>query len=201
MALTCEWHILDMFGFGNGQPDLSGEPGHVLYASYLSMARAGIVALEYWDPKTGKWGQAHMQARFSILRTFLEAGQDFIQLKTTTSPDSDELTDLEVHLDRNKILTVGRPAVEKYLQKLQVYKATADFDEGKKMFDDICRVDDWFAKQVRPFVLEKKTPRKIFVQPNTVMVGGDGADDGKVELREYEPSLEGMVQSFVERDV
>jgi len=40
----------------------------VLYASYLSMARAGLVSLEMWNPKSQKWGQAHSQARFSILQ-------------------------------------------------------------------------------------------------------------------------------------
>lgn len=28
------------------------------------MARAGVRALEYWDPSTKKHGQAHMQARY-----------------------------------------------------------------------------------------------------------------------------------------
>jgi dipeptidyl-peptidase-3 len=57
MALACEWPILELFGFGNGKPDIDGEAGHVLFAAYLQMARAGIAALEFWDPKSRKWGQ------------------------------------------------------------------------------------------------------------------------------------------------
>ena len=74
MALSCEFEILKLFGFGDGKEDMSNEAGNVLYAAYLSMARAGVAALEYWDPKSKKWGQAHMQARYSILRTFMDAG-------------------------------------------------------------------------------------------------------------------------------
>lgn len=47
---------------------MDGEAGDVLYVSYLSMARAGLAAIEFWDPKSQKWGQAHCQARFAILK-------------------------------------------------------------------------------------------------------------------------------------
>ncbi|KMP08470.1 dipeptidyl-peptidase 3 [Coccidioides immitis RMSCC 2394] len=191
MALGCDFGILELFGFGNGDEDLEGEAGNVLYASYLTMARAGITALEFWDPKSQKWGQAHMQARYSILRTFLDAGGDFVQLKHS----QDDLSDLEIHLDRSKILTYGRPAVEKYLQKLHVYKATADVEEGKRLYDGITHVDEWWSQKVRPVVLQKKIPRKVFVQANTVLEGD------RVILKEYEPTLEGMIQSYAERDV
>ena len=57
MALSCDFDILKIFGFGDGVENLDNKAGEVLYASYLSMARAGIVALEFWDPKSRKWGQ------------------------------------------------------------------------------------------------------------------------------------------------
>ena len=191
MALSCEFEILKLFGFGDGSEDLNSKAGDVLYVGYLQMARAGVAALEYWDPKSRKWGQAHMQARFSILRTFLDAGSDFCRLAHT----KDDLSDLEIHLDRSKILSHGRPAVEAYLQKLHVYKSTADFEAGKKLYDDITGVDAWWAEKVRPVVLSKKQPRKVFVQANTVLQGDN------VKLVEYEASCEGMVQSYVDRDV
>ena len=193
MALSCDFEILKIFGFGEGKVDINGEAGDVLYAAYLSMARAGVVALEFWDPKSKKWGQPHMQARFSILKTFMNAGKDFVELKST----KDDLSDLEIHLNRDKILSTGRKSIEAYLQKLHIYKATADVENGVKMYNDITSVDKWWAEKVRPIVLAKKIPRKVFVQANTVL------DDktGEVTLKEYEPTPEGMIQSFVERDV
>jgi len=191
MALGCDFGILKLFGFGDGTEDLSGEAGHVLFISYLQMARAGVVALEFWDPQSRKWGQAHMQARYSILRTFLDAGDDFVRLVHSL----DDLSDLEIHLDRSKILTHGRPAVEKYLQQLHVYKSTADFEAGKALYDHSTHVDDWWGTKARSAVLQKKIPRKVFVQANTVLEGD------KVVLKEYEPTLEGMIQSYAERGV
>lgn len=57
MALSCDFEILKIFGFGDGTSDMDGEAGDVLYAAYLSMARAGIASLEMFDVKSMKWGQ------------------------------------------------------------------------------------------------------------------------------------------------
>ena len=35
----------------------------IVYVTFLLMARAGIRALEFYDPATKQHGQAHMQAR------------------------------------------------------------------------------------------------------------------------------------------
>jgi dipeptidyl-peptidase III len=191
MALSCEFQILKLFGFGDGKPDLNNKAGDVLFVAYLQMARAGIAALEYWDPKSKKWGQAHMQARYSILKTFLSAGGGFCELRSHKS----DLRDLEIFVDRSKILSHGRPAVEGYLQKLHIYKSTADFEEGKQLYDEITSVSKFHGEKVRPVVLLKKTPRKVFVQANTVLKGDE------VKLVEYEPTPEGMIQSYVEREV
>lgn len=189
MALSCEFPILALFGFGDGKVDMNSEAGDVLYTAYLQMARAGVAALEFWDPKSRKWGQAHMQARFSILRTFLNAGVEFCQLEY----EKDDLSDLTIRLERDRILDLGRPAVDDYLQKLHIYKATADYDRAKRLYDEITDVESFYADLVRPAVLKKKTPRKVFVQANTV------EKDGKVELKEYEATNAGMIQSCVDR--
>jgi dipeptidyl-peptidase-3 len=192
MVLSCEFEILKLFGFGTGEEDMSNKAGDVLYVAYLQMARAGVAALEYWDPKSSKWGQIHMQARFAILKTFMEAGDKFVEVKA----NKEDLSDLQIYLDRSKILSHGRPAVEKLLQKLHVYKSTADVEAGTKLYDEITHVDEWWGGKARPVVLDKKTPRKVFVQANTVL-----QDDGKILLKEYEPTLEGMVRSYAERNV
>lgn len=74
MSLCPDYKILSIFGFGDGTEDINGVAGDVLYVCYLQMARAGVAALEFWDPNSRRWGQAHMQARFAILQVFLEAG-------------------------------------------------------------------------------------------------------------------------------
>jgi dipeptidyl-peptidase-3 len=63
------------------------------------------------------------------------------------------------------------------------------------MYDEITSVDSWWGSQVREVVLKNKVPRKVFVQANTIL------DGDKVTLKEYEPTLEGLIQSFVDRKV
>jgi len=192
MALSCDFSILKIFGHGDGSTDMNNKAGDILYTSYLSMARAGVLAMESWDPKSDKWGQIHMQARFAILKTFLNVGDGFCALDYTKG----DLSDLVIRLDRSKILTHGRPAVENFLQKLHIYKATADVVEGKKLYEGMTSVQgQWRRETLREAVLRRKTPRKVFVQGNTVVVHGE------VVLREYEASLEGMVGSWAEREV
>ncbi|KAH8592498.1 putative dipeptidyl peptidase 3 [Bisporella sp. PMI_857] len=193
MALSCDFEILRIFGFGDGTSNMDGEAGDVLYAAYLSMARAGIASLEMWDPKSRKWGQAHSQARFSILKCFLNADNDFCRLDY----QNEDLSDLTIKLDRSKITTVGRKAVEAYLQKLHIYKSTADQKAGTALYHDMTHVDDFWGTKVRNEVLRNKQPRKVFVQANTVL----DEKTGVVSLVEYEPTLEGMIKSYAERDV
>ncbi|KAK1730790.1 hypothetical protein CaCOL14_002881 [Colletotrichum acutatum] len=194
MYLGCEFPVLKIFGFGDGSTDINNEAGNVLYAAYLQMARAGLVSLEMWDPKSQKWGQAHSQARFSILQCFLQAGDDFCKLEYK----KDDLSDLEIKLDRSKILTTGREAVGKYLQKLHVYKATADVENGTAFYKEMTNVDmDFWGTKARNVVLANKQPRKVFVQANTYL---DEAT-GKVNIKHYEASPAGIIQSWVDRDL
>lgn len=197
MALACDFSLLQIFGFGTGDPDMDSEAGDVLHTTYLSMARAGIVALESWDPQTEKWGQVHMQARFSILKTFLDAGDGFCAVYT----DQDDPDDLTVRIDRSKILTHGRPAVEAYLQKLHVYKCTADVVAGKALYEKMTAVEGVFWRvMARGVVLRRKMPRKVFVMANTFLVDAEGRQ-ARVELREYDASVEGVIRSWAERAV
>ena len=63
--------------------------------------------------------QAHMQARYVILRVLLEAGEKLVQLTSVTG--SDGKPDVLISLDRTKIESVGRPAIGNFLRKLQVH--------------------------------------------------------------------------------
>ena len=49
-------------------------------------------------------------------------------------------------------------------------------------------------KDVESICTAKKLPRKIFVQPNTMV-----NEQEEVELKEYPVTVEGVIESFVER--
>lgn len=186
MSLVCHATVLDVFGHKTKE-----EQDDVCYIAWLQMARAGIMALEFYNPTAKKHGQAHMQARYAILQVFLRAGQDFVKIEETEDADGKNLT---VHMDRTKILSVGKPAVDDFLQKLHVYKMTADYTNGSAFYLDHCVVNDQFVKW-RDIVIARKQPRKLFVQGNSF------EKDGKIEWKDYEASREGLISSWVERKV
>lgn len=207
MCLVCDFDVLRIFGVigddSKGKSDeelMKGEGGELIHAAYLWMARAGLAALEHYDIASRKWGQAHMQARFSILRVLLERGDGVAKLEFTDKNDG-RITDLCVRIDRSKILNQGRKSMDGYLQELHISKAIADVDGARKLFVGLTDLVQWAGseerlKMFREEVLRKKVPRKIFVQMGTELVS-DGKD---VKIREYESTPAGMIQSFVDRE-
>ncbi|KAG8563631.1 hypothetical protein GDO81_016156 [Engystomops pustulosus] len=170
------------------------EAQDILYVNWLNMVRAGLMGLEYYTPETGKWRQAHMQARFVILRVLLEAKEDFVTI--TQKVGADGLPDAQVSLDRTKIMSVGRPAIQQFLQRLQVYKSTADVDSGREMYDGYSKVTDedpYKFLTLRDIVIKRKEERKLFVQINTRLAGDN------VEVLRYDNNPPGMILSVLQR--
>jgi dipeptidyl-peptidase-3 len=180
--------MLAIFGHTDNTPE-EGLADDVLYVGWLQMCRAGLIGLEFYDPQAKKWGQAHMQARYAILRVLLNAGQGLVAVTQTGN------NDLVVSLDRQKIHSVGVPAIGHFLTQLQVYKATGDATGGQALYDEVTSVpESWLP--YRKIVLDKKQPRKLLLQANTFLDG-----NGNVTLEEYPATLSGFIQSYLKRNI
>lgn len=183
--LSLETSVLPIFG--HNTPEKQAD---ITYTNWLLMCRAGLVGLEFYTPETDSWRQAHMNARYVILRVLLEAGEGLVQIVRRTG--SDGKPDLEVLLDRSKVQTVGKTAIGAFLTKLQVYKSTGNVAEGGAMFNAYGTVTPEML-EYRGIVMARKEPRRILLQPNMVL------EEGTVVLKEYEETMVGVVQSFVDR--
>ena len=49
-------------------------------------------------------------------------------------------------MDRSKIKTVGKPAIDNFLLRIQVYKATANYDAALEMYEKYTNVNEIFQK-------------------------------------------------------
>lgn len=161
----------------------------VMLIGTLLMVRAGLVALEFWDPNSKKWGQPHMQARFGILKQLVKAG-------VASFKYSDEnFDDLEVVVDKSLLSTKAVEALGEFLSNLHIFKCTGNSKEGIAYYNDITTVAPDFGR-FRDTVIKKKLSRKHLIQANTVI-----NNDGSIQVNEYEESETGMIQSYSERSV
>jgi len=184
LHLCLEAGVCDIFGHAGADVE------DIKYANWLSMVLAGVKGLEMFSPAAGEWKQAHSQARYVIMQVMLEAGEDFLSIKEVTGEDGKP--DLLISMDRSKIMSVGQPAISKFLLKLQVYKSTGDIKNAKEMYDKYSEVCEPWASR-RQIVVDRRQPRSILVQSNTTI------KDEKLELLQYEGNTEGLVRSWAER--
>ena len=191
--LCLEPRVLSVFGHdGESGAGAPGSVHDVAYINWLLMARAGLAGLEFYTPETKSWRQAHMQARYVILRVLLEAGDGLVSLESGVA-DDDGKPDVTVRVARDKVVTVGRKAIGSFLLQLQTHKSLGDVEVGKAMFSRYAEVPAEMAA-LREVVMARKEPRKLLVQPH---MHADGA--GGVALRQFDESTHGMVESFVAR--
>lgn len=153
------------------------------------------------------WGQAHSrvgriisllvilpltyrsQAHFAILKCLLRAGGGFMTVvydKQTTS--------LTVRVDRSKIRSHGKAALGEMLLRLHMYRCTADVTACRAYYEELSEVHGEYLEW-REAVLANKPPPLVFAHANTFM------DGDEVVLREYEPTVEGVIQSWADRNV
>lgn len=101
---------------------------------------------------------------------------------------------LTVRVDRSKIQTHGKPALGRMLLRLHMFRCTADSKACRAYYEELSRVDgeylDW-----RETVLASKPPPMVFAHANTFLEGGN------VILKEYEPTVGGIIRSWAERGV
>ncbi|KAJ7109371.1 aflatoxin-detoxifizyme [Mycena epipterygia] len=186
LYLCSNLEILSIFKYTDKQ-----EIEDIQYISFLLMARAGVRALEYYDPATKKHGQAHMQARLGIMQHLLRSG--LVSLQEVRDKDG-ALENLFVRVDRSRALSEGKTVMAKLLVELQVRKSTADGAGARQYYTDLTTPMAVFTPELRNLVLKKKLARKIFVQP-TLLIDANG----DVQLKEYPLTPAGVIESWIER--
>ncbi|KAF7596324.1 hypothetical protein BBP40_002068 [Aspergillus hancockii] len=101
---------------------------------------------------------------------------------------------LTVQVARTKFLSHSEPALGCYLCRLHIWRCAADLFSCAQFYETLCAVDGVY-KQWRQIVYSRPNQRWKFVQLNTFV------NKEIVEMKVYEGSNEGIIQSWVEREV
>lgn len=105
------------------------------------------------------------------------------------------LEDVYVRIDRKTVVEKGKDVMGKLLLEIQVRKSTGDGPGATEFYKKLTTPEPKWVSEYRPLVLKKKLPRKVFVQPVT------HATADSVEMQEFPVTLEGVIESFVVRNI
>lgn len=147
-----------------------------------------------------------------ILKTLCEHGQGVLRIehrhRTTESAGG-----LTIHLDKSLIPTNGRATITRLLHRLHIYKCTGDAENGIPELESLTSVSGEY-RLWHKVVCNRAQPPSLLVQGNVFPVDESGnqvsaASSGALEavevadvvLRQYEPTIEGLVKSWVERSI
>lgn len=125
-------------------------------------------------------------------------------MKVDYSPSA---STLRVNIDRSKIISHGKPSLGRLMLRLHIYRCTADASACRTFYEPLTAVDGEYANWSQVVVSRgganpsdathvRTDPGGKIVQANTFLNG-----DGTVSLKVYHASNEGIIESFVERDV
>ncbi|KAI1274271.1 peptidase family M49-domain-containing protein [Xylaria sp. FL0933] len=178
--------LMKLFGYTD---DSKIRAKDLTYNLYQQLGVDGLRCLANFNVDSGKWGQAHSRAHFAIFKCLLNDGDGVIAITHNI-----QLQTLMVRVDRSKISTHGKSALGKMLLRLHMYRCTADIEGCRTYYEALSSVDRQHVEW-RETVLANKPAPLVFVHANTFLEG-----DGVV-LREYMPSVEGVIESWVERKV
>jgi dipeptidyl-peptidase III len=137
-----------------------------------------------------KCSQAYeSQAHFAILKGLLRDGDGVVKVTQRSVDD-----DLKVSVDRSKLTSHGQAALRRMLLRVHMYRCTADAQTCREYYEELSRVDGEYLGW-RKAMLAVKPPPLVFVQANTFL------DKETVRLQEYDATVEGLIQSWVDRDI
>jgi len=185
--------------FGHNPNELHDGCADTTYANYLLMLYSGFCGLDTYVAATKKWMQAHAQARFAIFTTLMKASRE-ASGRTGKKPAvrfviSEDRTDVRLEVDRSQVMDVLLPAARELVCKLQVYRATADFENGSRFFDEITTVDlsDPDLATAYEIIQRNHKPHSVFVQPLTQLSGTTA------RLVNFPATPAGMIESYQAR--
>jgi dipeptidyl-peptidase III len=129
------------------------------------------------------------QAHFAILKCLLLDGDGVM---TVTHDEAGR--SLTVRVDRSKICAYGKLPLSKTFLRLHIYRCTADVAACRIYYEELSRVHGKYIEWRRT-VLANQPPPVVFVYANTFL------DGDTVTLKEYRPTIEGIIESWAERRV
>lgn len=163
----------------------------VIYSMWLIYFRTGILGLPLYNPDNKKWGQAHTQGAWVFTNFVLDKQKKGIEILKVEL--NEENSSVKIIVNKEMILCYGQFLVAEILKNIHIWKCTGDCESAKAFFDKYSEVNEFYLK-IRQITCENEVPRRLELYHNLVM-----KDNKSIVLEEYPETLEGIIESFVDR--
>jgi dipeptidyl-peptidase-3 len=161
------------------------EINDISYTSWLWMVKAGISGLSSYNPEKKEFNQAHSHARYVIYKVLEESKIVTVEFINDT---------FIIKINREQIKSKGLEALSDFVIKLNIYKATADYENGKILFDKYSKVGE-NELRMREIHLRERKPRIQYIQPTLKM------SNKIVTYIKYNNTNIDMIKSFLDKHI
>lgn len=164
----------------------------VIYVMWFIYIRIGIDGLQFFNEENKQWGQVQSKNAWVFTSFILEnqiKGQEI--LIVTLEEDKKAFS---VTLNEEMILCYGQELTEKILTYFHIWKSTGACASAREFYNKYSFIDDFFLK-IRKIVCDNAQLRPLDLYHN---INFD-TQDKSVSLAEYPETMEGIIQSFVDR--
>lgn len=179
MILCSDPEAHKLFGVNKADRD------NFIVSAWMQIMLLGVSGMMTYDIDKKKWNQAHSHARFVINKVLLERDPNMMTFEVDKENDN-----FIVHFDRESILKNADGATRDFVTLLQVHKSRADGVKGNELFAKYTTpsADDL---EIRRIYIKNMEPREQYIQPHIYL-------DGGVQIKKYDDSVEGEIESFVD---
>lgn len=94
---------------------------------------------------------------------------------------------------RDMVLCYGQDLLNRITTMLHIWKCTGNYQEAKLFTEKYSQVNDYYLK-IRKIITDINIPRRLELFANLEI-----SNDSEVTIKQYPDSLEGIINSFVDR--
>ena len=166
---------------------------NVTYTIWALFFIKAILGIRNYIEKSETWGTSISQASWIIVNYFLETqkeGEEIIKIDL----DEDKET-FKIHINKEMILILSANLIlSNLMPKIHIWKCIGDVESARQFIEHHSKLDQKYVKLKK--ILEKEPlPLTLFLYNNLIL----DEDDGSVNYKEYPETLEGIIESNIDR--
>ena len=170
-----------------------GDFKSVTYTIWILFFTETILGLNSYDEKNNYWVHPFMQARWIIIKYILENQKEGEEIIKFNLSDLDKDT-FKLQINKEMILCSANEVLSKLMLKMNIWKCTGDVESATECIKNYSKIDETFLK-IKKIIDKNEEHNKFYLYHNLIRDEKDGA----ISYKEYQESLEGIVESNLDR--